>query len=250
VKHHLWLNIVLLVLLAGCAQPSVVEYPPSFVNHPQPDLSADLSDFERAGCSVLQHGRLSCEANSPLTTLGCSGGIRKPSDLWGALEPHYPIVECIVSGVTKMGTPESALDHEVFTERKFMYPMPPPTVDVVVYLIYRDGQFEFIKTEDEFRAIFASIETADEALSYVLALKKGGADYGLKADPKYQYFADTIEDTHVETTENGFLVHLFVRDFCPNRTHAVDVLVTTQGLIKEVRRVPIYEDLSAPCIEL
>jgi hypothetical protein len=250
VKHHLWLNIVLLVLLAGCAQPSVVEMPLSFVNHPRPEFREDLSAFERAGCSANEDGRLSCEANSPLATLGCDGGIRTPPDLWGALEPHYPIVACIVSGVTKEGAPESALYHEVFTERKYMYRMPPPSDAAAVYLIYRDGQFEFIKTEDEFRSIFAPIETADEALSYVLALNKGGAHYGLKADPMYQYLVDTIEDTHVETTGNGFMVHLFDRDFCPNRTQAVDVLVTTQGLIREVRRVPIYRDPSAPCIEL
>jgi hypothetical protein len=245
VKHYLWLNIVLLVLLAGCAQPSVVEYPPSFVNHPRPEFRVDLGVFERTGCSANKYGGLDCEANSPPATLGCDG-VRKPSDLWGALEPHYPFFECIGNKV-RVETGESPLARE----GKYIYKTFPEVI-YVVYLIYRDGQFELIKTEDEFRAIFAPIETADEALSYVLALKKGDrldAYYGLKADPKYQYFVDTIEDTHVETTENGFIVHLFDHYVCPSRTEAVDVLVTTQGLITGVKRVPIYEDPSAPCIE-
>lgn len=117
----------------------------------------------------------------------------------------------------------------------------------VRYVIFRSGQFELVRTEDELRNIFAPIETSDEALSYTLAAKNLAAYYGLKANSKYRYFVDEIEDTYVKTTTDGYLVHLFhykVFGCGPHITSIVDIRVTAQGLVEEVRKESVYKNPS------
>jgi len=115
------------------------------------------------------------------------------------------------------------------------------------YVIFRDNRFELVETEDEFRSIFAPIAGPQEALSYALAVRDLSAYYGLGVDSRYQYFVEEIEDTHVEETAAGYLVHLFFYEVfgCgPHLTYAVDVGVTTQGDVKEISREAIYKDPS------
>jgi hypothetical protein len=117
---------------------------------------------------------------------------------------------------------------------------------IIRYVVYRDSQFELIETKEEFRDVFAPITSPEEALGYALAVKKGvSARYNLEYDPKYKYFVDEIEDTHVEETSGGYLLHLFSYEAfgCgPHHTKAVEVEVTTQGDVKTIGSQEIFKD--------
>lgn len=226
-KHHLWPGVVFLLVLAAC-------HGPRFVNHPQPDLTVDWGVFENAGCPPDQYGLRRCEADSPIAALGCDE-IRQPSNLLGALDPAYPIALCIV-------IPHPAGQE---LEGKYFFNIGGRLPRYVRYVIFRDDRFELVETEDEFRSIFAPVTGPQEALSYALAVRNLSAYYGLGPNLRYQYFVDEIEDTHVEETADGYLVHLFfyqVFGCGPHLTCAVDVNVTTQGQVKELDRKPLYKD--------
>jgi hypothetical protein len=180
-----------------------------------------------------------------LADLGCNE-IKKPSNLLGALDPSYPIVLCLV--IPDLNTEEPGAENTLMlAEGKYFFNIGGIVPAYVRYVIFRDNQFELIETEDEFRRVFAPIAAPDEALSYALAVRDLLAFYNLESDPKYQYFIDEIEDTYVEETAGGYLVHLFFYEVfgCgPHLTYAVDVEVTTQGNVKEISREAIYKDPS------
>jgi hypothetical protein len=116
---------------------------------------------------------------------------------------------------------------------------------LVRYVILRDGQFELIEAEEEFRSIFAPVGSPNEALSYALAVRNLSAYYDLAPESRLEYFVEEIQDTHVEPTEDGYIVHLFDYDLfgCgPHLTYAVEVWVSTQGDVAEIRREQIFHD--------
>lgn len=230
------------------APTATAQQVPVFVDHPRPVYRVDLSVFENAGCRSNSSGTLLCEVDSPLVALGCTEGIKQPSDLLGALDPPYPIAVCrFMDG--KLDT--------LNTEGRYIYWLPyGPGLIFVRYIIFRDGQFTVIENKDEFQGIYVPVGTADEALSYALALTNLSAYYDLrtKVGPGYQYNdgVDKVEDTYVEPAGNGFVVHLFEHDVynnCPPFTEAVDVEVTNQGIVQEIKRVPIYWDSLEKCLE-
>jgi hypothetical protein len=127
-------------------------------------------------------------------------------------------------------------------------------------VVYGDGAFHLISTEEELREMFAPIESADEALSYALAGMAGpfledgppSAYYGLKLDPGLKYLVDVIEDTHVDSTAGGYVVHLYHYQQwgCDHPTfYAIDVLVTSEGKVTPVRKEVVYENPSVGCLE-
>lgn len=237
-NRYFWFCIVFSLALAGCRSPR-------FVNHSQPEFDVDFRVFENVGCSPDQYGFRRCEKDSPLADLGCNE-IKKPSNLLGALDPSYPIVLCLV--IPDLNTEEPGAENTLMlAEGKYFFNIGGIVPAYVRYVIFRDNQFELIETEDEFRRVFAPIAAPDEALSYALAVRDLLAFYNLESDPKYQYFIDEIEDTYVEETAGGYLVHLFFYEVfgCgPHLTYAVDVEVTTQGNVKEISREAIYKDPS------
>lgn len=235
-KHFLFL--ALLIFVPTCSRAT-----PRFLNHPQPDMAVSFHAFEDVGCPPNEHGFRYCSSDSPLATLGCDQ-IRRPSDLFGGLEPSYPIAFCLVEPYRDTAEPGRA-NAEMIAEGEYFYNIGGIYPMYVRYVIFRDGQFHLIKTEDEFRDIFAPVETAGEALSYALAVRNLSAYYGLDFKPTYEYFVDEIEDTHVDTVAGGYLVHLYYyeRFGCgPHITYAVDVYITTEGYIEEIGRKPAHKD--------
>lgn len=233
-----YLFIALLIFVSAC---SGITH--RFVNHPRPDLVISFDAFEDSGCPPDKHGFRRCSNDSPLAVLGCDQ-IRKPSDLLGGLEPSYPIALCIVEPYREADEPGKA-NAEMIAEGKYFYSIGGIYPMYVRYVIFRDDQFHLIKVEDEFRDVFAPIETADEALSYVLAVKNLSAYYNLVFDPTYKYFANETEDTYVDVIAGGYLVHLYYYETfgCgPHITYVVDMHVTTQGYIEEIEREPAYKD--------
>lgn len=221
----------------------------TFINHPRPDLTVDFTPFEDAGCPPDEHDRMYCEAQGPLGALGCDL-IAKPSDLIGGLQPTDPIARCIVEPFLDQDPGEADFPEEgtYFYSDGGLFPR------FIRYVVYSDGGFKLIQNEEQFRTHFAPIGSADEALSYTLAINQASAYFDLELDPNYEYFVDQIEDTHVESVEDGFMVHLFHYQFfgCgPHETTARTYLVHTSGEIERVSSEPIFKDPSedALCVD-
>lgn len=210
-KTKLWLAIWLLISLPACQSK------PEFINHPPPNLAVAMDAFTD---------------DTLLASFGCDE-IQAPSSLIGGLDPSYPIAICALRYIPGEGTEELAAEIE---SGQFFYYTGGLFGSYVRYLISQNGEFVLLKTEEDLRTLFAPIESPDEALSYVLAVRNLSAYYGLQYDPAYEYEVDTIEDTYVTPDADGYLVHLFHDQTfgCgPHWTSTVDVHVSVEGNIEE-----------------
>jgi hypothetical protein len=226
--------LAVLILLTGCMLPKVV-------NHPQPGWKVDFAPFEKGGCPLDESGYFRrCTPEGALYALGCDR-LEQATDFLGGLEPALPIAVCLYEPRNR---PELADPWNV-PGSEYFFNVGGPLPDLLRYVIVVDGDFKLIKNEDEFRSVFAPVDSADEALSYVLAVRELYASYGLKFNWKYRYEVDLLEDTRVEAIEGGYLVHVFDYDFfgCgPHYYFAVDVKVTPAGRVEEVSRTRIYRN--------
>jgi hypothetical protein len=218
------------------------------VNHPGQKFSVDFTVFEDVGCppngEYGQYSNRRCETDSPMVALGCDE-IRRDNSL-GGLEPAYPIAECVLSPY--YAEEPSAEIGRILAEGQYLFSRGASMPQFVRYVIFRDDQFELVETRAEFKSVFAPITTPEEALHYALVLTNElSVRYNLEYDPKYEYFVDEIEDTHVEEIAGGYLVHLFSYNELgcgPHDTYAIDVQVTTQGEVKEVNSEAVFKDPS------
>jgi hypothetical protein len=218
---------------------------PTFINHPAPSYTLDFSEFENAGCTESSNTGLGCSPDSPLGKLGCDE-IQKPSDLLAALEPQYPIALCFVVPYRRNSDEPPA--------GSYFYRQGGLLGMYARFVILRDGEFEIIHSLDELAAVFAPIESPDEALAYALAATGFTAEYGFKFEPQWVYLSDVIEDTFVTTQDDGYTVRLFhFRLFgCgPHDLMAADFHVWREGTIEPGDRRALYKDpnLDNVCID-
>jgi hypothetical protein len=233
-KHCLFALLILTLIITGC-QKDV-----TFINHERPELTVDFTPFEDAGCPPDEYGRMYCEEDGPLGLLGCDL-ISKPSDLYGGLRPADPIARCTIEPFLDQDAGEADFPEEgtYFYNIGGLYPR------FIRYVVYADGGFQLIQNVEQFQAHYAPIDSANEALSYALAVKRASAYFDLEFDPEYEYFADEIEDTHVERVDDGYLVHLFhyqVFGCGPHDTSALTYLVNESGEIERLNAEAIYKD--------
>lgn len=211
------------LLLAGCQSR------PKIINHPQPNLSIDFSPFQTANASTF-------------TDLGCDE-IEAPSPLLGGLNPSYPIAFCVINF-----TPPDGDITEVEEEIKnglFFFASGGLFPQYYRYIIYQNGEFVLLKSEEEFRNVYAPIESADEALSYVLAVKRADAYYNIEKIPGYEYEVDSLEDTHVLPDGDGYLINLYEYQFfgCgPHWTSSVMIRLASDGTHQELSYDPVFRD--------
>jgi hypothetical protein len=217
---------------------------PCFINHTPPEVVVDLKTFTDAGCAFDEEGRGTCQSGSPLAALGCDL-IEMP---FGRLEPSYPAAICWGDRGNEGRchfVAAAGVGHSNFC-----------------YVVFQDSQFVLVGTEDEFRELFAPVETEEEALNYALAVMTGRRTpawnslrqyYGLQLNPELEYAVDVLEDTHVETTVDGYLVHLFLYDEWDCVDHpdiyAIDLHVTFQGYIEQVSKEVVFNDPSGRCFD-
>ena len=214
---------------------------PEFINHPRPDLSVDYSAFNDVGCQSDEQGILICDDDSPLASFGCDR-IASPLGLIGGLDPAYSIAVCIFESYLHWEEIDLIFDLE---EDGFVYSYGGLNPTYIRYVIYINGEYKLIKTMDELQNAFAPIESRIEALSYALASNDYSAYFGLAYDRNLRYLVDIVEDTHVEKVENGYLVHLYYYRFfgCgPHTTSALEVLVTHNGEVEEMKVEGVFED--------
>ncbi len=230
-KHLRWFCLAAL-LLAGCG--------PKIVNHPRPDLKVDFSPFEDAGCPANEYDTRVCEPGSSLYELGCDRIWAAP-DLMGGLAPAYPLAVCAYMPYYR---PEVA-DWTNIPQSDYFFNVGGPMPELIRYVIFKDGGFQLIKNPDEFRAVFAPVDSPEEALGFALALADVYARYDMQFNIRYRYEVKSLEDTFVETTGDGYIVHVFDYQFfgCgPHYYYAVELMVTPDGRVQENSRIKIYRD--------
>jgi hypothetical protein len=228
-KNKFWMTAWLLIFLTSCRGE------PKFINHPAPSLTASFD---------------ASSSDETAAALGCTE-IQAPSNLLGGLNPSYPIAICTIRYDAGEGSVE--LKSEIENEQ-FLYYTGGLFGNYIRYIVHKNGEFVLLRTEDDFREVFAPVESSDEALSYVLAVKNLSASYGLKYDPAYEYEVSTVEDTYVTAEVDGYRVHLFYDQAfgCgPHWTSEVDVRVSVDGHVEEVGSKPLFRDpnMDEVCID-
>jgi hypothetical protein len=212
--------IILILLLAGCSRPTtIVDYPPL-------DWSINGQRLAEVGCE----GDL--QASCPeLAALGCDQ-IKSPRFFLGGLKPPYPVMECIHEN----GQPPDPAYFRQVSGLDTRYRS---------YVVYQDGTFQLLIKKSEFKAIFAPIDSPEEAISYAMAMTSLEARFDLDRNPNVDYLVKHIEETHADETAEGYQVYLFdgsQRMGCDDHPfYAVTVLVTPEGDVHEVERQKIYE---------
>jgi hypothetical protein len=176
--------------------------------------------------------------------------MQTPSSLIGGLQPSYPIAVCQV----RPGPDLSKEMRAEIDQGLYFYYTGGLFGSYIRYVIFQVGAFRLIKSEDEFREIYAPIETPEEALSYVLAVKNLSAYYGLAYTSGYKYEVDTVEDTYVTSEDEGYKLNLYSYQLAgcgPHWTSEIEVLVKPEGLVQELNQKPIFRDphLDELCID-
>lgn len=256
------------------------------INHDAPNIQVDISPFTTTGCSPKGFAdyrdmpEYDCKEGSPLYDLGCETMIYSP--LLGGLNPNYPTVTCrvdedsypynngfvdgdlpsegcIYKGNTESGIPcyspitykyKEGSDRDDLPEGGCMYSDSGGLIISCYFLVtYRENKYQLIDTIEEFRALFAPVDSPEEALGFVVANTNYLAKYGQTRDKNYAYFVQTLEDTHVEAIADGYLVHVFIPQdsSCSdplNTEKSVEIKVTHNGYLSETNSFSVYSDPS------
>lgn len=241
-KKKIWLAVLFLLSAAClCRTPSFLTPKLKVINHPAPALKVEPSPFQSAGYGASPDYQ-PCEKTSPLGELGCNS-LRDAGPLLGGLSPAYPLAYC----VSRYQRGANDQDPSLFRQACLVgqnYRLA----------LYKDGQFQLVNDLAELQAAFAPIETTDEALSYALAATGLDPQFGYQVNSTFRYLTQQIEDTHVTSTGNGYLVHLFDSQVCgcgPHTFFSVDVTVSRDGRIEVGKRQPVSEDpkMDGMCID-
>ena len=171
--------------------------------------------------------------------LGCDE-IQAPPGLLGGLDPSYPIATCLM--IPNQMNAETQADIE---KGLYFFYTGGLFGSYTRYVILQDGEFRLLKSEEDFRAVYAPVETPEEALSYVLAVTNLSAYYGLAYDSAHKYEVNRIEDTYVISESDGYRLHLYhekVFGCGPHWISQVEMHVSTEGVIQEIGGKPIFRD--------
>lgn len=201
------------------------------IHHPRPDLKAKPLPVQ----DLVQSSQLASVCPS----------IEPANDLWGGLQPVYPMAECSI---------ELAISVKATTEPPHLFMTGCALRTIHSLVIFKDGTYQNLDQFEELQAVFAPIESADEALSYAMLATGYYPLYGQTVNKELDYFQRTLEDTFVEETQEGWKVRLFFYRLCGCSEHYVNVvnaLVTRAGDISLGEPVPVSEDpkLRLTCVD-
>jgi hypothetical protein len=215
--------------------------PITVINHTKPKITVDLSPFRELGCDFNGHDFFNCKEGNPSLELGCEYLEIEP--LLGGLTPNYSIARC-----------SFRLEDDDFPRDDCIFYDGVASYNCIQYIIYKDGEYIHIKTMKEFRSYFAPVDSPEEALGFALATGNYSAKYGHNQWKNYFYYTEKLEDSYVQSSEEGYLVHLFELRLvnCERLiTDAVDLKVTADGLVELHRRYPVYRNLADDgiCVE-
>lgn len=152
----------------------------------------DSSILKGPFCSIDKDGYRSCRVVESQRKVFKCNEIYATDALLGGLDPAYPIATCFTS------------------EWNYVQRSKACILGLGnAYIIERDGQYELLDSPKKFKAAFAPIESENEAFSYAIAVTKYDAVYHQETSADYEYFVEKLEDTHVETRGNEYIVRLY-----------------------------------------
>jgi hypothetical protein len=225
-KHFILCTLLAFMALSAC---SLFKPKAEIIEYPKPDLKANYQYF--IDQKILYDLETIPEVIQNLDLQ--YSNIGRTDDLFGGLDPDLPMI--FFYSVT--------FDHEV--TRPAVYTNGCMGKFFYSYLIYLDGKVQLLSSAEDMAKVYAPIKSENEALSYALALTGYHALYELQGHPEYEVLSPPLEETHVEETDDGYIVHLFDTDMCgcgPHVTPAVDILVRTDGSITENARYDAFRD--------
>jgi hypothetical protein len=89
------------------------------------------------------------------------------------------------------------------------------------------------------------VDSIDEALAFAVALTGFQPKHDSEVPAGYVRMADEIKTTSVESVDGGFMVRLFGYhcEGCEGHPYFfVDLMVTTDGEVREIRREDVYRN--------
>jgi hypothetical protein len=196
------LTILLAVVGIACIIALAYFYSPQRVAVYIEDFSSYLNANCTDGSISIPAGK-SFNCSGPLEAFQC-GFFYKPS--FRNLTPNYPVLGCRKEEMWSNQSSEG-----VFRVRGWGW--QSGLVFVTDYVIYRDGAFELIKSEDGFRRVFSPVESKEEALDFIEALNKGvvvsDTTQIIKDIGEYLVSKESLKPTTVKETGDGFIVNVY-----------------------------------------
>ena len=216
-------------LLGGCVRPMPT---PTLIIHPKPNLNINQAIYEMLGCKP---DSACATKGTELAALGCEH-LLPPDSLLGGLSPSYPIAQCVWTLETK---PAGLFSTSCGKGYSFGL------------AVLRDGQYQLAASVADLRALYAPIESEDEALSFAIlgtgfdpAYYEGLRPEGKAGYPGLVFLTEQLEDTHVTKSEDVYTVRLYDTEGCGCSSHptsAQDVLVTADGQISISSQGRVFE---------
>jgi len=120
------------------------------------------------------------------------------------------------------------------------------------YIAKQGEEFKLIESIEDFRSIFAPVETKEEALAFAVALTSSLPRYDTSVPEDYFPVSSSITPTYAKETEGGYMVHLFDSEICGCGSHpyyAIDYLVTRDGNVTELSREKVYDSNMQICVD-
>jgi hypothetical protein len=236
---------VLWVMLVGCkGAPSRSGPTPTFIRHPRPNLTVDQAIYENLGCPPDGY----CEGNLELARVGCER-LMPSNALLGGLAPSYPIAECSWR-IEPTGTPGVFQGRQGLYRTGRMYIDGDHTYANHGFVVLRDGSYQMAASVEDLQALYAPIESEDEAFSYAIAATGFWPQYFYSGFPSPEsdtvLLTNQLEESYVTQQEDGYTVLLYQTDRWSTAGHhptwAFDVLVTADGRVSISGGVKVHQN--------
>lgn len=236
-KRISWVLIPVILILAGCnILPGSISK--KVIQHAAPDIKMDHSYFENLGC----FNNPDCLPENLRNLDYPIDYISKPADMLAGLDPSLPLAVANTNGF-------SAED-----ELPSVYVKSCMIQQYIRYLVLVNDEIRLIDSQEKLAALYAPIESENEALSYAIAATGLSAVYDLPEKTNMKWYTDKVEETYVTESGGGYLVHLFDTFLCgcgPHVVRSVDLIVSTDGSITFSDAVDAYSDpeMDGLCID-
>jgi hypothetical protein len=192
-------------------------------------------------------GDVGFECGGPLARFGCDLFLSAPEPL-GQLEPALPLLTCV-------RREQRGAESERGVARIQGRGWARAWISVHSYVAFADGDFILLDSPEDFRALFAPVTSANEALAFAVAMRLGEpvrnpSDLRNLEGGVYIINRSDIAPTTVEARADGFMVTVYsVWDPCAEMVTQRHAFVGRDGRVEVRESVPVWRRTAAPCIE-
>ena len=219
---------LILLTMSGCRFSQFNPFK-SIEEYPAPQIASDNTWFEEHGC--FENTDCLPDELDPIALQ--FNAIHPVSDLLGGFDPQIPLA--LVQNVSFAGDPEVPA---VYTEGCM-------ATFSVRYLAVDQDQIVLVDDVEDLQRLFAPIDSADEALSYVVAATGLIPLFDLEAHPEYTRYSKPLAESHVVFDGEKYLVTLFDTFLCgcgPHIVESVEVSVLADGTLQKGEPVNAFSD--------